>query len=136
MKRAALALAFALAGCGHIETHDVLLRADSAPTARDPELYMEDRAPQRAFYDVAIVQVIGFGSDANTDDVIAGIVARGRGLGCDAVVRVRVDIGLSRANGFGVCVRWSPGRAPSAPPPPPSAPTSAPPASSSDATSL
>jgi len=134
MIRALAAIAaLALVACGHIETHEVVLRADTSGAAKDPDVYLEGRAPPRAFYEVALLQVVGFGSNANPDDVVLGLVARGRLIGCDAIVRARVDQGSSRASGFGVCVRWSPSDAPApagpapAPPPSPHAPAAPPP---------
>jgi hypothetical protein len=132
---AALVASIALAGCGHVETHDIVLRAPDAASPRDPDLYIEGRGPARAFYEAALIQVVGFGSDANPDDVTLGLLARGRALGCDALVRMHIDQGAARASGFAVCVRWSPVRAPAAspapaespPPSPPAAPSSAPP---------
>ncbi len=132
----AVVATFSLVGCGHVETHDVLLRAPVAPATKDPDLYIEGRGPTRSFYEVALLQVVGFGSRANPDDVTGALVARAKFLGCDAIVRAHVDQGYARANGFGVCVRWSgaeeapappassaPLPAPSSPPAPPPAPT-------------
>jgi hypothetical protein len=101
-----LAIALAVAACGHTEIHEVVLRAPTPPTA-ETELYVEGRMPEQPFYEVAILQAIGFGTDADPEDVSAAIVGRSAQLGCDAVVRFRVDVGYSRANGYGVCVRWA-----------------------------
>jgi hypothetical protein len=100
-------LLIGLAGCGHTEVHEVVLRAPSAPTA-SPEIYMEDQQPARPYYEVAMVQALGYGSDANLGELTNALAKRGAQLGCDALVRVRVDLGISRGHGFGVCVRWSP----------------------------
>lgn len=126
-------LAAALVGCGHVETHEIALRPPSAAATRDPDVYMEGRAPAQPFYEVALLQVVGFGGDANPEDVTAALVVRARAIGCDAVVRVRVDQGAARASGFGVCVRWSPTKplAPPQPPPPVEAPPVPQPAPSS-----
>ena len=129
MRALAIAVGFsALVGCGHVETHDVLLRAPVAAASRDPDLYVEGHGPARPFYEVALLQVVGFGSHANPDDITTALLARARFLGCDAVVRAHVDQGYARANGFGVCVRWSGTEAPAvaAPPPVPAAPPPAP----------
>ena len=138
---AAIAFAIATSACGHLETHDVLLRAPTARSdvaPRDVEIYFEGRWPERAFYEVALIQIVGFGTNANPEDVTQAMAARGRPLGCDAVVRVRVDQGYARANGFGVCVRYSPVQAPAAPtsPPAPPAPSPLPSATPDDNTSL
>ena len=99
--------AVALAGCGHTEAHAALLRAPQAATAGRVELYVADQAgPMRPFYELAIVQAIGFGADANPEDVTRALTAKAAGLGCDAVVRVYIDVGYTRAHAAGVCVKY------------------------------
>lgn len=119
----ALTAVVALAGCGHTETHVAMLRAPQAPTsARAVELYVADQAPpQRPFYDIGIVQAIGFGSEAGGEDVSRALTEKAAQLGCDAVVRVFIDVGYSRAHASGVCVKFlGPGPAgPAAVLPPP-----------------
>jgi hypothetical protein len=126
--RAALFITAALianAGCGYTEMHDVVLRGTGGPTGRPVELYMMSQQPPRPFYEVALVQVIGHGSDANLEDLMKAVVKRGGELGCDAVVRVQFDQGYSMAHAFGVCVKWAAPPA-TAPPPAPPAPAPAP----------
>lgn len=95
-----------VAGCGHLETREALLRTPEAPTSK-VELYMAEQAlPTRPFYEVALVQAIGFGSEAHPEDVAHALADKAGRLGCDAVVRTFVDQGYSRANATGVCVKW------------------------------
>jgi hypothetical protein len=97
----------ALAGCGHVEAHHALLRAPQAPNPGRVELYVADQpAPTRPFYEVAMVQAIGFGSDANPEDVTRTLTDKAAALGCDAVVRVYIDVGYTRAHAAGVCVKY------------------------------
>jgi len=97
----------ALVGCGHTETHQAMLRNAQVPTGRTVELYLADRpTPDRAFYEIAIVQAIGFGSDAHPEDVARALTTKAGTLGCDAVVRAHIDVGYSRAHAAGVCVKW------------------------------
>jgi hypothetical protein len=105
---AAFFLAPALAGCGHTETHQAMLRDAQAPsTGRPVELYMADQpTPARPFYEIALVQAIGFGNDAHPEDVAHALTDKAGTLGCDAVVRASIDIGYSRAHAAGVCVKW------------------------------
>jgi hypothetical protein len=118
------------AGCGHTETHAALLRAPQPPSGKAVELYVADQAlPARPFYDVALVQAVGFGTEANPEDVARALTVKAAALGCDAVVRVSIDLGYTRAHGAGVCVKYladgPPGPAPVLPaapgknPPPP-----------------
>lgn len=104
-----------LVGCGHVETHAAMLREPAPPTGRRVELYLaEQEAPARSLYDVAIVQAIGSGDDANPEAVTRALVERAGALGCDAVVRVTIDQGYSRAHAAGVCVKYL-GPGPAAP---------------------
>src|SRR5688500_676277 len=125
-------VAMVLAGCGHIETHQAMLRSAPPPTGKPVELYMADQpTPARPFYEIALVQSIGFGSDAHPEDVARALTEKAGALGCDAVIRTTIDIGYSRAHAAGVCVKWlapgpaappavlppDPGKNPSPPPP-------------------
>ena len=112
-------LATLLTGCGHTETHVAMLRAPQPRTGRAVELYLADQAvPARAFYDIAMVQAVGFGTDATPEDVTRGLADKAAALGCDAVVRVSVDVGYSRAHAAGVCVKYFAEAAPGAAPVP------------------
>lgn len=106
---AALALA---SGCGHSETHVAMLRKPAPPVGHPVELYLADQLPPpRPMIDIALVQAVGFGSDSNAEDVVAALTRRAAALGCDAVTRVYVDVGYSRAHAAGVCVRYLGGAA-------------------------
>ncbi len=54
--------------------------------------------------EVAIVQIRGI-RGAALPEVIAGLQAEANELGCDAVVQVQVDQGLTMVSATGVCVR-------------------------------
>ncbi len=99
-------LSLSLAACGYTEVHEAVLRSPSPPTSR-VELYVGDQLPPRPFYEVALVQAMGYGSEAQIEDLSQALEARGRQLGCDALVRTRFDVGHSMAHGYGVCVKWS-----------------------------
>jgi hypothetical protein len=124
MKRALLlGAALALAACGYTETHEVVLRQPGPPTGHAVEVYMYGQVPPRPFYEVALLQVVGHGADANLEDVVKGLTRRAQAFGCDAIVRIQIDQGYSLTHGFGVCVRWAPtAPAPSAAPAPEPAP--------------
>lgn len=103
---ACLGLAVASVGCGHTETDAAMLRAPQPRTER-VELYVAGQAtPVRPYYEIALVQAIGFGTDANAEDVAHALTQKAGSLGCDAVIRVYVDVGYSRANASGVCVKY------------------------------
>ncbi len=136
MKRlAALVSLLAIACGGYTEAHEVVLREIPPPTGQQPELYFNERQPSQGYYDVALIQIVGYGGDAQLEDVTRALLARGAQLGCDAVLRVHVDIGYSKGHAFGVCVRYTGTPAPAAPPlpAPPPVPAAAPPAAPAQA---
>lgn len=94
-------------GCGHVETHQALLRAPQPPTGKRVELYMSDQgAPARAFYEIALIQAIGYGNRAHPEDLADALSDKAAKLGCDAILRTVIDQGYTRAHASGVCVRW------------------------------
>jgi hypothetical protein len=123
---AAAVAALGTVGCGHVEMHELVLRQPGAPTSH-AEVYFAGQEPRRPYYEVALLQGIGFGEDADMEQVAHALAARAGALGCDAVVRVRVGQGFTRAHGFGVCVRWSPTAPPPVERPPLTTPTPRPP---------
>lgn len=130
MKRALLLL---LVACGHTETHEALFRAPEPPSGHTVEIYMSDQPiPARPYYEIALVQAIGFGSESHPEDIAQALSEKAGKLGCDAVVRTFLDQGFSRSNASGVCVKWvgapPPGSVPGGttlkPSPPPDPPAS------------
>jgi hypothetical protein len=73
---------------------------------------MEGQTPPPAFVEVAIVQAVGHGWNANLAEVINGLRFEAARLGCDIVIHVRVDQGGSTTSGTGIA-----GRAAGAPQP-------------------
>ncbi len=101
-----LACGVSSVGCGFTELHEVVLRKPGPPSAR-VEVYVGNQVPPRPFYEVALLQAVGHGGDANIEDTTRAIEQRAIVLGCDAVVKLRFDQGYSMANAVGVCVRWA-----------------------------
>lgn len=107
MKLLALA-ALLVAGCGHVETHAAILRPAEPATKGRVELYLADQAaPTRPFYEIALVQVIGFGNEAHPESIASALTQKAGTLGCDAVVHASLDQGYGRAHAAGVCVKWA-----------------------------
>jgi hypothetical protein len=103
-----------------VDTHEVLLRAPTAPSAEPVQVYFLGRLPERAYYEVALLQAVGYGEDESLEAVVRSLTERAAQIGCDAIVRVHVDQGWSRTHAFGVCIRWSPVAPPGAAPANPS----------------
>jgi hypothetical protein len=117
--RRVLLLSFAAlaAGCGHTETHVAMLRAPQPRTQATVELYVADQPPPtRPYYEIALVQAIGYGSDATPELVTRALTDRAGSIGCDAVVRTFIDLGYSRAHAAGVCVKYLVAGPPAPPP--------------------
>jgi hypothetical protein len=107
-----------------VDTHEVLLRSPSPPRPAGPvQIYLAGQPqPDRPYYDVALLQAVGYGEDGNFEAVVRALADRGAEIGCEALVRVRVVQGWSRSHGYGACVRWSPVAAPRRAAPPASPP--------------
>ncbi len=97
----------ALSGCGYVEMHEAVLRPTTGPSSRPVELYVASQTPSRPYYEVALLQAFGYGSDADVEDLTNALRSRAQELGCDGLLRVHFDMGRSMAHGYGVCVRWS-----------------------------
>lgn len=124
---ALFSLAVLLAGCGTVQVSRVLTGPPGAPYSGPVAVVMEGGPPPPQYVEVAILQGIGYGSQADMANVVTALQAEAQRLGCDAVIRVRVDQGYSQASGTGVCIRtpatWAaPPGAPPAGSPPPAAP--------------
>jgi hypothetical protein len=83
-----------------------LLRAPASAHRGDVELYLWGQTPARKFYEMGFVQATGFGGDDNVDTTVRELSRRAGELGCEALVKVTVDAGYSRAHAVGVCVRF------------------------------
>lgn len=106
-----------------MEVHQIYLREPTMQPRGQIEVYVVGGAPpRRPFYEVAYVQAIGHGSDADVEDVTRALGNRAARLGCDAIVRVHVELGATRAHASGVCVNWLPVQTKTEPAPAP-APT-------------
>lgn len=103
--RAGLLGSLFLLGCGHTDFSEVVLRPLSAPHA-PVAIFVKGKGPDRPYYDVALVQAVGSGTESDPEDVVAALSARGGQLGCDAVIRVDISQGGSRTHAAGVCVKY------------------------------
>jgi hypothetical protein len=101
----ALALGVTLTACATTETHRVMV-GPGAPRFSGPVAVVLDGAPLPGeFEEVAIVQAIGKNGHDDLEHVVEGLRREAAALGCDAVIRVKVDQGSSLASATGVAVR-------------------------------
>ncbi len=96
---------FGLASCGSTTTHHVLTGNPSAPRSGNVRIVMESAEVPSGIEEVAIVQAVGQGTEADLEHVIEGLKEEARALGCDVVVRVRIDQGSGTAAASGVAGR-------------------------------
>jgi hypothetical protein len=89
------------------------------PPARGCAALYVDRTPTRAYRELGLVQALAEGMRASEAEVLRALRREGQRMGCDAIVRVEVRAGETRAHALGVCIQWSdaPAVTPSRPPP-------------------
>ena len=107
MKRIILLSVLSLftAACGTTRTSRVVTGKESAPYSGEVKILMDGTPVPEGMQEVALVQAIGHGFHADLEHVIQGLRAEAATLGCDAVVRVKVDQGSTQASANGVCMR-------------------------------
>jgi hypothetical protein len=96
--------ALALA-CGSLDVHRVVTGPVGPPSGAPVSVYLDTQPPPTAFQEVAIVQAVGRGNRAHLAALLEGLKQEAASMGCDAVIRVRVDQGSSTASAIGVAVR-------------------------------
>jgi hypothetical protein len=102
-----LLLAGIVAGCSYTETHRVVTGVPGPPRSGDVEIVLESAPAPPGLTEVAIVQTVGHGENARLEDLVAGLKTEARRLGCDVVVRVRIDQGTATASASGIAARRS-----------------------------
>lgn len=107
MSRSVALVAIMLGGCGHTDVNAVAFRAGLASQAAPVPIYLKGQATPAIGTDVALLQAIGHGSEAEPELVTAALAQRGASMGCDAVVRVQLTQGTGRIHASGVCVTWA-----------------------------
>lgn len=98
-------LVLLLGACGTTETHHVVTGSVGAPHGGAVQILMGDEAPPPGLSEVALLQAIGRGTEADLEHVIGGLQEKARELGCTVVAKVKIDQGSSTASGTGVCLR-------------------------------
>jgi hypothetical protein len=103
---AALAtLAVGAAGCNRAAAPPGAPSA--AANAARVELHADHGALASDHEQVGLVQAFGTGDHATHADVLQALREQGARMGCDAVVRVSVHVGVKNAHAIGVCARRS-----------------------------
>lgn len=107
MKRIVLLSVLSLftVACGTTRTSRVVTGKASAPYSGEVKILMDGAPVPEGMEEVALVQATGYNLHANLEHVIEGLRAEASALGCDTVVRVKVDQGSAQASANGVCMR-------------------------------
>ncbi len=109
----ALSVALSLTACAHAESHAAMFR-EPRPPVSSVDLISADTPVTRPYTELGLVQAFGFGDTAASEDVVRELRARAASLGCEGIIRMRIDVGYTRSHGAGVCVRWDGGPSPGA----------------------
>ena len=112
---AALALT-TLTACGSVRTYRWPLERPASPMPVRPAVFMEGSMPATSMEELEMVEAIGSGTRADTEDVILAMQDEAAAYGASAIVRVKVDCGHGSCHGYGVAVRYLDAAPPAAPP--------------------
>ena len=98
-------VALTTSACGQIDTYEVVTGTPAAPHDAPVSIFSEEEGVPPGVTEVALIQAIGSGNLATVPSVIEKLQQMAQRLGCNAVIRLRVDSGGSMVAGFGVAVQ-------------------------------
>jgi hypothetical protein len=100
-----LACALPLSACAAKMQNYTYAVAPTGPRYNGPvAIYLVGATPKTEFTEVAVVQA-AISRDGSVEDVLPALQAQAAGLGCDAVLYVRVDKGDGRIAATGMAAR-------------------------------
>ena len=99
------ALLVGVGACGTTELHHVVTGSVGPPRSGNVRFLMGDEPVPPELHEVAVLQVLGTGSNANRQRVLEGLEVDARALGCTVVAMIQIDRGVSVASGTAVCLR-------------------------------
>jgi len=91
-----IAAALLALGCARLKTDHVLVGVPGSPHSGQVRIAMEG-APEPTIEEVAILQVAASGHKSDLPHLVEALTKEAQRLGCDAVVRVRLDKGATQA---------------------------------------
>jgi hypothetical protein len=97
-------IVFLSAGCGYTDVNRVMLGSPGATRPAEVTVTMEGSPMPKYYTEVAILQAIGHGTHANLEHIVEALRLEAAALGCNAIVKVRVDQGSSQASGTAVAI--------------------------------
>lgn len=97
-------LLLALIGCQRPMVLNHVMTGHARPAHHGGvRVHMEAEPVPAGFHEIAIVQAITYGREADLAHIVAGLRERAALLGCTDIVRVHIDQGQTAASGNGVC---------------------------------
>ena len=102
-RAAALALLLALAACATARSEHALIGSPGTAHDRAVAIFREGEEPPDDYEEVALVSATT--GSPSTVALLALVQEEAARLGCDAVLRLRVDVGRESATAIGVAVR-------------------------------
>ena len=99
----AFVLAPLLASCVSTEAHHFALGPPRTPTTRVPIL---ERLPTRPYLEAGFVQALAHGA-TDPDTVVRALTKEAGAMGCDALARMRLDVGDGFVHAAAVCLLWA-----------------------------
>jgi hypothetical protein len=107
---AAAIVALALAGCGDLYRYNYPIAERFSPPKGRPRVFFGPELPRYRLRELAFVEAVGTGVDANADSVIAAMQDEAERYGADAIVGTRVDCGATQCHGLAIAIEWVPGQ--------------------------
>lgn len=98
------ATAAAHGACASLTAEHAVTGTPRSPFSGDVKVVMEGAPLPEAVDEIAIVTASGAGPDAKLPVIVNKLRAEAASVGANAVIRVRYDIGASRATATGVAV--------------------------------
>lgn len=105
MKKLSPILLLAACATGNTVNSHVVTGTPQPAYAGQVAVSMEGAPVVQGATEIAILQTRAWGNHANLEHLILGLRTEAASLGCNSVVRVKVDQGASMASATGVCVR-------------------------------
>lgn len=102
-------VALLLAACGSTTTFRMVIGPAGPAHRRDVQVFLTSMPLPSDYVEVAVVEAIGRGDQADVAHVMEGLRVEAATLGCDAVIHAQVDQGSTLVVGTAVAVRWRTG---------------------------
>src|SRR5262249_37784434 len=107
MRRLIVLLAASLGACSYTTTSHVVTGTPGPARGGEIRIVMSGVEAPAGFAEVAILQAVGVGGNADLPHLVRGLKAEAAALGCDVVINVKIDQGATAASATGVAGRFT-----------------------------